>query len=52
MNLVRMLNFSNTGRPTWNKGKYIGQNPPLKLKEVWTIRTHLQLENNQRDLVD
>jgi len=50
MNFSRMLNFSNTGRPAWNKGKYIGQKPPLKLKEVWSIRTHLQLEINHRDL--
>ena len=50
MNLSRMLNFSNTGRPAWNKGKYIGQKPPLKLKEVWSIRNHLTLEINHRDL--
>ena len=50
MNLANTLNFSNTYRPAWNKGKYIGQKPPLKLKEVWSIRTHLQMENNHRDL--
>ena len=50
MNLARMLNFSSIGRLAWNKGKYIGQKPPLKLKEVWSIRTHLQMENNHRDL--
>ena len=26
----------------WNKGKLIGQKPPLKLKEVWEIRIRLQ----------
>tara|TARA_B100000315_G_C14523929_1_gene562897 strand:- start:741 stop:1361 length:621 start_codon:yes stop_codon:yes gene_type:complete len=45
-----MLNFSNIDRPAWNKGIIIGQKPPLKLKEVWSIRTHLQLGNNHRDL--
>jgi integrase len=50
MNFVRMLNFSNIDRPAWNKGIIIGQKPPLKLKEVWSIRTHLQLGNNHRDL--
>lgn len=34
----------------WNKGKLIGQKPPLKLKEVWAIRTRLQMEHNTRDL--
>jgi hypothetical protein len=22
----------------WNKGKLLGQKPPLKLKEIWAIR--------------
>lgn len=34
----------------WNKGKLIGQKPPLKLKEVWAIRIRLQLANRIRDL--
>lgn len=34
----------------WNKGKIIGQKPPLKLKEIWTIRIHLQQLANPRDL--
>ena len=28
----------------WNKGKLLGQKPPLKLKEIWAIRIRLQLE--------
>jgi hypothetical protein len=40
-----------TGRATWNKGKLVGQNPPLKLKEIWSIRTRLQLAERVRDLV-
>lgn len=34
----------------WNKGKLVGQKPPLKLKEVWAIRTRLQLADRTRDL--
>ena len=26
----------------WNKGKLIGQKSPLKLKDIWAIRFHLQ----------
>ena len=26
----------------WNKGKLIGQKPPLKLNEIYAIRTRLQ----------
>ncbi len=37
-------------RPTWNKGKLVGQKPPLKPKEIWAIRIRLQMENRQRDL--
>lgn len=34
----------------WNKGKLIGQKAPLKLKEIWSIRIHLQMDQNTRDL--
>jgi integrase len=34
----------------WNKGKLIGQKPPLQQKHVWTIRTRLQLDRRTRDL--
>ena len=34
----------------WNKGKLVGQKPPLKLKEIWAIRIRLQIANNIRDL--
>lgn len=34
----------------WNKGRLIGQKAPLKLKEIWAIRTRLQLANRTRDL--
>jgi integrase len=34
----------------WNKGKLIGQKPPLKLQEIWSIRIRLQIDNRIRDL--
>jgi integrase len=34
----------------WNKGKLTGQKPPLKLPEIWAIRTRLQLAKKTRDL--
>jgi len=34
----------------WNKGKLIGQRPPLKLREIWAIRIRLQLKGKTRDL--
>ena len=34
----------------WNKGKLVGQKPPLKLHEIWSIRIRLELSNNIRDL--
>src|SRR5215469_11837958 len=37
-------------RELWNKGKLIGQKPPLRPKHVWSIRTRLQIEGRTRDL--
>jgi integrase len=34
----------------WNKGKLLGQKPPLKLKEIWVIRIRLQLDHRIREL--
>lgn len=34
----------------WNKGKLVGQKPPLKPKDVWAIRIHLQNAHAVRDL--
>ena len=34
----------------WNKGKLIGQKPPLKLKEIWAIRIRLQISKRIRNL--
>lgn len=37
-------------REPWNKGRLIGQKPPLKLKDIWAIRIHLQSAHQIRDL--
>jgi hypothetical protein len=33
-----------------NKGKLVGQKPPLKPKDIWAIRIHLQNAHQVRDL--
>lgn len=35
----------------WNKGRLVGQKPPLKLQEVWAIRIRLQLLDRPRKIV-
>jgi integrase len=39
-----------TRKVPWNKGKLLGSKPPLQTKQVWTIRTKLQVEHRLRDL--
>jgi integrase len=34
----------------WNKGKLVGSKPPLRTKDVWSIRTKLQVDGRVRDL--
>ena len=34
----------------WNKGQLTGQKAPLKLKDIWGIRTRLQLADDSREL--
>lgn len=41
---------TNHTREPWNKGKLIGQKPPLKPKDIWAIRIHLQNEHQVRGL--
>ena len=44
-------NTTTEGRTrSWNKGRLLGQRPPLKLKEIWAIRIRLQLGHRARDL--
>ena len=35
----------------WNRGKLVGQKPPLRLKEIWAIRIRLQLAKRAGDPV-
>ena len=37
-------------REAWNKGKLVGQKPPLKPKDIWAIRYQLQNAHQVRDL--
>jgi integrase len=37
-------------RTAWNKGRLLGQKPPLKPKEIWSLRIRLQLADKGRDL--
>ena len=37
-------------RQPWSKAKLIGQKPPLRPKDVWSIRTRLQMDGRTRDL--
>ena len=37
-------------REAWNKGKLVGQKPPLKPKDIWAIRFSLQRSHAVRDL--
>ncbi len=41
---------SNHHREPWNKGKLVGQKPPLKPKDIWAIRIQLQNAYQVRDL--
>jgi integrase len=41
---------SATAAVPWNKGKLIGQKPPLTLKQIWAIRIRLQMDHRVRDL--
>jgi integrase len=43
-------NQNDCGYIPWNKGKLVGQKPPLKLKEIWAIRIRLEIANKIRDL--
>ena len=45
-----LLTYNPEVHTPWNKGKLVGQKPPLKLKEVWELRIRLQLSNAIREL--
>jgi hypothetical protein len=48
--VMETLNSSGAPRVPWNKGRLTGQKPPLKLGEIWAIRTRLQMSSNAREL--
>ena len=47
---METLNSSGGRRVPWNKGRLTGQKPPLKLPEIWAIRTRFQMSSNVREL--
>ena len=50
MEIKAQIMSSTPRREPWNKGKLIGQKPPLRPKHVWSIRTRLQMSGRTRDL--
>src|ERR1700751_3891713 len=50
MEMQAQITSATPRREPWNKGKLIGQKPPLRPKHVWSIRTKLQIEGRTRDL--
>jgi hypothetical protein len=50
MKLQAKTMSSTPRREPWNKGKLIGQKPPLRPKHLWSIRTGLQMDGWTRDL--
>ena len=47
---METLNSSGARRVPWNKGRLTGHKPLLRLREIWAIRTRLQLSSNGRDM--
>ena len=45
-----MSTISTLSRQPWNKGKLVGQKPPLRLRDIWSIRIRLQIAERTRDL--
>jgi integrase len=44
------VNASRVLRTPWNKGRLAGQKPPLKLADIWAVRTRLRMTGKTRDL--
>lgn len=47
---MHLLSYIPQQRTPWNKGKLVGQNSTLRLKEIWAIRIRLQIAKRVRDL--
>ena len=41
---------SRKGHTPWNKGKLVGQKPPVKPKEIWAVRIRSLIAHRTRDL--
>lgn len=50
MNDCAHWKFSESVKTPWNKGRLVGQKPPLKPREIWAIRVRLQMAKRIRDL--
>jgi hypothetical protein len=48
---MEVFNPVTAQKTPWNKGKLVGQKPPLRLKEIWAIRIRLQLAKRAREPV-
>ncbi|MEW8051543.1 MAG: tyrosine-type recombinase/integrase [Candidatus Thiodiazotropha sp.] len=44
------INCSKNRCIPWNKGRIIGQKPPLKPQDIWSIRVILKMKKRYRDL--
>lgn len=47
---MNMVDTSIQRHAPWNKGKLTGQKAPLRFRDIWAIRIHLQLARKIRDL--
>jgi integrase len=50
MNPSTFINIDGNTPIPWNKGRIVGQKKPLKLREIWEIRTRLKIARKNRDL--
>lgn len=51
LDLIELMNSDKPGGPEYiTGGKLTGQKPALKMKEVWAIRTRLEMEGDERSL--
>lgn len=47
---MKYLTFNSPKHISWNQGKLAGQKRPLKLEEIWAIRSRLQRNHGLCDL--
>lgn len=50
MDIVDLHKTINLPKAPWNKGKLTGAKPPLRPKQIWAVRTRLQIAARIRDL--